>query len=250
MARSGFAIIAARNLDIFELAMQTAMATRAICLAIREQKLQLRSAERNMLTTGRSNRFKFRWATFALFCGLFCACASAKEPLRNSCPSHDDGASDVRQLVKQNEYIGLYVAGVADEELPPVIDVRGGSHQVRMRKLGLVSTVKGLPPGAISLKAGPVPRFLPPYYFWLNEYHEDIADGEVAAVGLNLEWFNKEDTTCESLPILVPGYYYLVFSEEDAQINYEPILSTKYDPLYLELMRVVQKSDVDAIDPN
>lgn len=197
----------------------------------------------NMISTFRICQL----AILSLF--LSCSCASASQP--ESCYENfgKPKATTISETIEQAEFISLFhVVGMnreitAPKEIgTPDLDASLSTLKFVEYRLESLIRLKGRAPrffNIIGTEFGPT---VPQEYFYLKERHQEIVDTTYTGLGAGGgAIYRSNEGECKQAPNLRVGYSYLVFGGANSNVSYEPILSTRYDPFYQEILQRVNE---------
>jgi len=196
-------------------------------------------------------------------------CASAQTDLSppNPCLNASE-KTNVLDLVEQADYIGLFEV----EEIKPRDRSDGDPSTTKLDSISdqaILSTdsdefnlnnkvelptepshlysmamrvaLKGPVPSKLTIGGSQPPSegHIPAEFFFIKERHEQIVQAGATIRGTSAV-IQGEDGRCIVLQSFKPGYNYLVFGGVVDAAAYEPILSVLYDPLYVEVKKIIQ----------
>ena len=174
-----------------------------------------------------------------------------------------DAFDPIGEVISKSTFIGVYKARLDSYETGPsynaTIDelrfdedfearLNGTPPFTAQHTLLLTHTVYGSTLPAFRITAHNDPTKVPGSYFFIDKIHHQMLLDEDISFGRSVV-FSKVDeiaSRCEVVPELVDGYDYLVFGGIGSSISIEPILDRERDPLYLHVLRRVEKLNRNA----
>lgn len=182
--------------------------------------------------------FKLRTQLLAAVTITLGGCISGQSEARTLDPCDDAEIKNytLKELIRDADYIALYdVISVEKDDVSSFANTESYTY-----RLSNARTVKSRAPALIDITGVKPLSTVPQVYFALTDRHADVSDEAPGRLGLSPFIPTTTEGVCKPAAQFMIGYSYLVFGGVDSEIGYEPIHSTKYDPWFLRIMRVVE----------